>query len=1081
MLKIVYGTAGTGKTEYVYNQVRDNISKGIKSFILVPDQSTMVSETNMIKKLGVNAQLMVEVISFSRLCNMIFGAMGPLRMKYIDNAGRYMVAQKTLQVLEKKLEYFVHGGSRKGFAGTVSDMVSEMKRYGVTPDVLGEAVDKIENLDLKKKIKDLKLIYETYEELLERDYSDSADNLSICVPKIKDCDMFEGKLYVDGFKSFTPDEYRALTELMKKMDVTVTLCADNPEMPSEPFTNVRYTYNRLCEIAGENGIEKAENVKLQKEYKFEKREALLHLKNNYFKTRKKKFEGENNEVHIMYPKTSYDEVTVLAKLITNLCRTKGYTYNDFLVLTRDSGRYDRVIPAVFEKSGISYFMDRKKPLSSNSFVGMMLSLIEILAFGFSYERLMVIARSSLSGIDADKIDTFENYLLEVNITNKLWYTRDKWNYTPKDRGGRDKYDLDEINETREGLTFPILDLIDSIKGTKTARLISAKIGQWMKDCDLDRQMEKKIETFEKQGNLETAGIYRRSWNTFVTLLTQCTDILGEERLTYAKYYEILSTACREISVAQYPPSQDRVLISEIDRFRPDGEKIVIVLGVTEGVFPKSYITEGLLNDDERMELKALGIELAPTAEYKQQEEEMLIYNVLTAPTEELYLFSPVASRSGESIQKSEIIYNVEKIFGISQEDGEELIEDKELTFDALLTKLSGAEGKEEGLTEDWKEIYSYFANHEDYKKELEDFIRRLNSEETPQILDAENIEGLYGDELRLSVSKVEKYNSCPFSYFLSYGLKAEERKFAGVEVNDKGTIMHETLEKYFAECKEKDVDYSQITREQCYADIERIINQVARDYDQVLYETSVYYKYLVIRMKHITSVTAWEIVKFYANGSFRPYGFEVKIGEDIPRLEVDLEKGKAHVVGSIDRMDMAEIDGQKFVTIVDYKSSVKDLEEEMEEAGVKIQPLIYAGIVRENMENVTIAAMFYMHMNDPLVKEEEIKGDIEKAVAKKVEIKGVVLGDDAVLTGLDRDIADDKKIHRIPTGNKSCLPEEVLDRRIKNAKLKLKETAEKIMEGGIEINPCDVKGFEPCKFCVYKNHCQENKNTVVEN
>ena len=57
MLKIVYGTAGTGKTEYVYNQVRDNISKGIKSFILVPDQSTMVSETNMIKKLGVNAQL----------------------------------------------------------------------------------------------------------------------------------------------------------------------------------------------------------------------------------------------------------------------------------------------------------------------------------------------------------------------------------------------------------------------------------------------------------------------------------------------------------------------------------------------------------------------------------------------------------------------------------------------------------------------------------------------------------------------------------------------------------------------------------------------------------------------------------------------------------------------------------------------------------------------------------------------------------------------------------------------------------------------------------------------------------------
>ncbi len=1025
---------------------------------------------------------MVEVISFSRLCNMIFGAMGPLRMKYIDNAGRYMVAQKTLQTLSGQLEYFVRGGNRRGFAGTIADMIHEMKRYGVTPEILGEAGDKIESTDLKKKVRDLKLIYETYEELVKRDYSDSADNLSICVPKIRDCELFKGKLYIDGFKSFTPDEYRAITELMKKMDTVVTLCVDNPETPSSPFENVRYTYNRLCEIAEESAVEKTEDVKLFREYKFETKKALLHLKNNYFKIRKEKFEEENKEVNILYPKTSYDEVTVLAKLITNLCRTKGYTYNDFLVLTRDSERYDRIIPAVFEKSGISYFMDRKQPLSSNSFVGMMLSLIEILAYGISYERLMVIARSGFSGADVNKIDTFENYLLEVNITNKLWYTREKWNYTPKDRGGRDKYDMEEINETREKLIFPILDLIDNLRGRKTGKMISAGLGKWMKDCGLDRQMEKKIEIFEKEGNLETAGIYRRSWNTFVTLLTQCADILGEERLTFVKYYEILATACREISVAQYPPSQDRVLISEIDRFRPDEEKVVIVLGVTEGVFPKSYITEGLLNDDERIELKELGIELAPTAEYKQQEEEMLIYNVLTAPTEALYLFSPVASRNGEGLQKSEIIYSVEKIFGISQrEEKESLIEDKEITFDALLTKLSATEGKDDGLSDEWKKILDYFENHEDYKNELKDFIRRLNSEETPQYLDEENILGLYGDDLRLSVSKVEKYNSCPFSYFLTYGLKAEERKLAGVEINDKGTIMHETLEKYFAECKERNVDYSQITREECQGDIERIINEVAREYDEVLYETSVYYKYLVIRMKHITGVTAWEIVKFYANGSFRPYGFEVKIGEDIPRLEVDLKKGKAHVVGSIDRMDMAEIDGQKFVTIVDYKSSVKDLEEDMEEAGVKIQPLIYAGIVRENMENVAIAAMFYMHMNDPLVKEEDIKDSLEEAITKNVELKGVILGEDAVLTGLDRDIADKNKNHRIPTGSKSCLSEEALDRRIRNAEIKLKETAERIMEGGIEISPCDVKNFEPCRFCIYKNHCPENKNVIVEN
>ena len=35
---------------------------------------------------------------------------------------------------------------------------------------------------------------------------------------------------------------------------------------------------------------------------------------------------------------------------------------------------------------------------------------------------------------------------------------------------------------------------------------------------------------------------------------------------------------------------------------------------------------------------------------------------------------------------------------------------------------------------------------------------------------------LYGDVMNTSVSRLEKYVSCPYSFYLKYGLKARERE-----------------------------------------------------------------------------------------------------------------------------------------------------------------------------------------------------------------------------------------------------------------------------------------------------------------
>ena len=141
MFYAVYGKAGAGKTEYIFRRAEENIKNKIRTFILVPEQFSMQTERGVISRLGTRAQTYVEVLTFSRLCNLVMSIAGPMRMKYIDGAGKYIVAQRTVQRLEKKLSVFAPNVHQRGFAKIAVSAISEFKRYGVTPDALRAAAE----------------------------------------------------------------------------------------------------------------------------------------------------------------------------------------------------------------------------------------------------------------------------------------------------------------------------------------------------------------------------------------------------------------------------------------------------------------------------------------------------------------------------------------------------------------------------------------------------------------------------------------------------------------------------------------------------------------------------------------------------------------------------------------------------------------------------------------------------------------------------------------------------------------------------------------------------------------------------
>ena len=52
------------------------------------------------------------------------------------------------------------------------------------------------------------------------------------------------------------------------------------------------------------------------------------------------------------------------------------------------------------------------------------------------------------------------------------------------------------------------------------------------------------------------------------------------------------------------------------------------------------------------------------------------------------------------------------------------------------------------------------------------------------------MKALYGEHLQLSVSRLERFAQCPFSYFAEYGLNAKVRKVHAISAPDVGTLMH---------------------------------------------------------------------------------------------------------------------------------------------------------------------------------------------------------------------------------------------------------------------------------------------------
>ncbi len=1072
MLEFLLSTEERANIREIYRRAELDKKAGKSVFILVPEQYSMYAEKELIDGLGLSAQNKIQILTFSRLANLIFGRLGPLRCDYIDKSGKYLLACRAVKLCQNELFCFKRNVTQPGFSSLIVSLISEFKRYGVTPEKLTITADKLENSVLSAKLSELSLIYSKFNELVEEKFANAEDNLNIAMLKIPQAEFLNGSLYISYFKSFTPVEYEALKALLLKMDICVSLCCDS--LDENPlFAPQLATFRQLSQMAKEMDIEVKNPQFVKTEESFRTKE-LEHLKDNFFARRPMAYEDVPQSVHIVRPQNYYAEVTCAARIIKRLQRTMGYKLNDFLILTGSLENYELILPSVFEEFDISLFLDKKIKLSESPLLRMVISVLEILSFGFSYERIMTILRSGFWNISKTECDIFENYILAADITHQQWNSAEDWVYNPH----KHRFDLSEINRIKKLAVNPILDLITSFHGRKTVSEITDKLCGWLNSLSIHKSVECKIDAFRKKGDTQSAEQLGRVWNSFVSVVNRISDCIGDTSVTFTEYFEYFTSSVAELNVGLVPPTQDKVIVSEVSHFRSTDAKVVLVLGVSDRSFPKSHNSEGILSDKERNLLFDAGLTLAPDCLTKQKEEQFLVYSVFVAPSDELYLLSPVGDKEGKSLGTPEVLKRIKgSIFPKLQYENEDteldLIEGKTHTFYELCAKLFECRFNPKNLNPLWQSVYSCFEEDGEYSQKL-DYFRNMYrlSADPPQISKA-TAKKLYGEPLCLSVSKLEKYNSCAYLFFMKYGLLAEERLLGGLKATDTGSILHDVLCNYFKDKAKNNTDYSKITRDQCFGEITDIVNEFVKKSNDAHFVSSNYYGYMLMRLKSIATTTAWKLVRFYSKSKFRPTAFEIGFGTDkeLPPYRI----GDVTLNGYIDRIDSAKLGDTEYIAITDYKSSEKDIKPEMIDAGITLQPLIYANAVSRGNEDKKPAAMMYMQMNDPILKFDQVPTDDEweTAMCDGLKTHGLFLDEPEVLSALDPDIDNDSANHYINCDAKSRLNREYFEKRLEAAEKCAADTADKILSGDIAPSVPDIKGFDPCKYCPYLNFCDK--------
>ena len=1084
MLHLIFGMAGAGKTTLLHERIADCVSGGGRAILLVPEQYSFESEKALYRRLGARGALQVEVLSFTRLCDRIFREYGGLAGVHLEEAAKYLLMSVALGEVGGALKIYGKNAANAAFAASMCEQISELKTAGASPEALRGAAQDLGGA-FGDKLSDIALIFDAYQAVIERGYSDPDDCLARACKRLEGRNFFAGyDVFIDGFMAFMGAEWKLLKFVLTDSPhvwAALTCMGLWQGDGTGALACAAHTAARLVRAAREAGAAVAAPVLLETPRRFVPG-ALAWIAQAYPQETPAPYDGAPDGVQIAACEDVYDEIEYIAGEICALVREKGYRYRDIALIGRALEPYLVPLETVFARYDIPYFADRRVDIQVHPLVNGIFCALDAVRGRFDSEAVLALAKTCISGIDAVEAGLLENYCFTWGVSGTAW-AAPFVNHPDGMEGAfsdEQRERLSRINAARAALIGPLERLADSLRGCD-GRGFARAIYSYLEQVDAACRLRDYAEGMEEGDARRFLDLSAQVWDAVIGLLDVFGGALAGISLPLARLTDLLRLGVSTVDIGSLPQTIDQVIAGTADRIRPNAPRAVFVIGLNEGVFPLWSSPSGIFSAAERERLRTQGVDLLRTPEQTALFERYYVYFALTQASEALWLTYPLRDAAGAARTASSAVDEVRALVGAPARG----------SAGGALARAAGERSAFDAMMRHWRDdtpetavLRSYFTEQDPAR------IRTLEALGAPRAFSLEGrgaARALFGTRMRISPSRAELYYECPFSYFCRVGLRLRPRRRAEFNPIESGSLIHLVLEKIVKKYGGRGLAQlnGELLRSEITAIIDADLKARIANYD----EMPARFKYLFRRLVGTIQRLIERLALEFGQSAFEPAAFELPIGLDAPVQPLDLrapDGTRVIVEGIVDRVDVLEQDGKKYVRVVDYKSGAKTFSLSDICYGLNMQMLIYLFSICE-ADGAVPAGVLYMPARDSVIQAERNASgeEIQAQRLKRLRMNGILLEDRSVLSAMEPNLAGvfipvkTKKDGSFDARSSLASLEQMglIQREVERHLIGI---AQGLADGKIGAEPVEgLSNYRPCDWCDYHAVCGHEDGDAV--
>ena len=1119
MLNIFYGRENLDKEKFIY----DNI--GGRALLVVPDQFTLEAERELIAHSGAKALMDVEVLSLSRLGYRLLEELGGSKRTFIDKYGRHMILSSIAAEEREKLQVFKGLEEKNSFIELVNNFISEMKQFNCGADELAEIARSVPGGSYtQRKLEDLYLLYSEYEAAIRGKYTDSEDYIDLFLGKISRSELVAGNhIWIYGFDSFAPKALSVIGELMQyAADVNLVLTYDDKReaRDADLFALAETVIRNFENLAERRSIEVRKRA-IPKTYTAERADKIQFIEQELYALPARKYarggqstnpaEGGASEaaaagtdsLTLVAAANLYNEAESAACYVLELVRDFGYRFSDIKVICNDQETRGPILKRVFKEYGIDLVSDTSKDILQSSIVQYITALMDVVVEKYRTDLMIKMLKSGFGDLTNDEITDLENYAIKYKIRGTMWkrpFVRGESEYGAEA--------LVRMNAVREKALAFMPDLEAIFEAETCGEFISGLYGFLYEKVKLPEKIADLTVLQTEQGRPDLAEETAQIWGKVIGIFDQMSEIMGKQKFRAAAFRDLFEVGISQVEIGILPPTKDGLMMGTMQRTRTGEMKALVVVGANEGVLPNEKPGSGLFGSDEKNLFKENGIELCKVDDVRFLEERMGIYRNLSKPRERLWISYSLSDAEGGPARPSGVFTKLAGLFGdtpvardaLNRQSDADLVGAGPAGLRHLTEALQAAcEGRP--LAPHWREALAWFKQNKPealepiragiaFTNKQEDLGREMTAALYMGNIGSTREEALEpSPELSLSPSRLERYARCPFSHFVQYGLKPEERRIFEIAPREIGDIYHECLMEMSRHLTARGIaitdpasPWMTISREECRTFVEDVIAKKSGTYREGILEAGNEEKYRGRRITDICEKVCWAVIEQVRAGEILRSSFEAPFGRGrrIPPIPVNLGEGRtAYIEGKIDRVDY--LPGER-VKIIDYKTGNENFSVAEAEAGYRLQLMLYLEASLER--RMKPAGVFYFKISEPMVDAsgaaigpEEISDKIQKSF----KLNGVIVDDPNVIRNVAGDFSGISDVVPIRinkeglisgTGKDNLLTDEEFESLREKVCEKVTDICKSLAGGRIEIHPMKTAATSACAYCRYKGICR---------